>query len=179
LSGQEEDEDQEADGVQAFRDLTSAIARLSARIDRAESTENARLDTLTRQNTAALDAAKRAQEAAGRALKASEAGKWPVALWAAVGASCALLAGVLGGYLIGQSSGWDSGHAAGYASARNEVAAAAWANTPIGRRALALDQIGALTPLTDCTGQGWRTEKQGAKRVCFPGPNATSGWFIP
>ena len=95
----------------------------------------------------ARKAAQDAKEAAQTALQAARASARSVASWAVLGA----LAGVLGaggaGYWIGHASGRENDLADGYRAARDEKAAAAWANTPAGQLALDLDKAGSLSVL--------------------------------
>lgn len=88
--------------------------------------------------------------------------------------------GVFGWYA--HSSGKDSGYQAGYGvgctEAKDEKAAAAWANTPEGRSAYRLAQTGSIEMLTRCNQPGWSVEKG----ACFvnPGPNGKIyGWRLP
>lgn len=88
----------------------------------------------------------------------------------------AILLGVVGGYYVGG----DAGAARGYAAARDEVAAASWANTTNGRFARKLDRDGALQLMRTCAGQNWREIRQQGRRVCFAGDKAgTQGWYLP
>ena len=66
------------------------------------------------------------------------------------------------------------GRAAGLELARDEQAAAAWANTPEGRFAHRLAQGGDLEALVRCSAPGWHLENE----VCFPRPGADGlhGW---
>jgi hypothetical protein len=66
------------------------------------------------------------------------------------------------------------GRARGLEFARDEQAAAAWANTPEGRLAYRLAQGGDLEALARCTAPGWHLEND----VCFPRPGADGlhGW---
>jgi hypothetical protein len=56
------------------------------------------------------------------------------------------------------------------------AATTAWAGTPIGQRALALDQKGALSMLLDCSGSGWKISKDKGRTACFPAQGA--GWYL-
>lgn len=97
-------------------------------------------------------------------------------MYAAIGAASAILLGVIGGYYVGT----DAGTARGYAAARDEVAAASWANTTNGRFARKLDRDGALQLMRTCAGQNWRQTRQDGRRVCFAGDKAgTQGWYLP
>lgn len=87
--------------------------------------------------------------------------------------------GSFGWYMhsAGSSSGYNLGYGAGYNEAKDEKAAAAWANTPEGRLAYRFAQSGELQRLTQCNGKGW-TVKGG---VCYPhqAPEGTYGWKLP
>lgn len=183
-------ETDEADlGVQAFQDMSQAMDRLGATLKNAHAQrmidlrlEGEQSSAAGRAAQAAQDAARIAEKAAQEVLQAAQVEFRSSLLWTALTALLVALAGILVGYFIGHSSGWEDGQAEGYASARDEKAAAAWANTPNGQRAFALDRIGSLDMLTHCSGQGWTIEKQKGGRVCFPMPDghgSTIGWFIP
>lgn len=83
------------------------------------------------------------------------------------------------GYMLGKNAG----NAMGYTEAKDEKAAAAWANTPEGRTAYRFAQSGELMRLTRCSEKGWKIEKG----ICFPHPAKVeetgrllvSGWTIP
>lgn len=91
-----------------------------------------------------------------------------------------LLAGalaVVAGW-IGYSKGEDAGNAFGYAQARDEIAAAAWANTPDGKLAFKLAKSGSLEYLVNCSRPGW--EK--VNGVCYPNAlkgEGVYGWHLP
>lgn len=183
-------ETDEADlGVQAFQDMSRAMDRLGATLKSAHAQrmidlrlEGEQSSDAGRAAQAAEDAARIAEKAAQTALQAAQVEFRSSLLWTALTALLVALAGILVGYFIGHSSGWEDGQAEGYASARDEKAAAAWANTPNGQRAFALDRIGSLDLLVNCSGPGWRTEKQQGRRVCYPGNDSQgsmAGWFVP
>lgn len=67
----------------------------------------------------------------------------------------------------GYSSGFDGGKAAGYEEAKNQVAAANWANTPEGQAAYKLSQKTSLAAIAQCNGGPKWYVKNG---VCFPEP---------
>ena len=85
------------------------------------------------------------------------------------------------GYHLGN----EAGDASGYARARDEVAAASWANTPNGKLARQLDQASTMTipDIAGCPkGNGWHSEKRQGVRYCFAtNANAKSitGWPMP
>ena len=85
------------------------------------------------------------------------------------------------GYYLGD----EAGDASGYARARDEVAAASWANTPNGKLARQLDQASTMTipDIAGCPkGNGWHSEKRQGVRYCFAtNANAKSitGWAMP
>lgn len=82
-------------------------------------------------------------------------------------------------------TGWmafDQGKEAGYGAAikvaRNESAAATWANTPEGQLAYRLALVGSLQQVARCSVPGWKV-KNGA---CLPYPDADGslhGWALP
>jgi hypothetical protein len=76
------------------------------------------------------------------------------------------------------STGIESGTANGYQQAKDEKAAAAWANTPQGQQAYRFSQSGELDKLAKCSGKGWSIEKG----WCFPftvKDDGTYGWRLP
>ena len=83
------------------------------------------------------------------------------------------------GFWLGHRTGRD----AGYAAARDERAAADWANTDSGRLARALDRAdaGTIRRIANCTGQGWRRERKDGQRVCYgySDGKAGAGWIRP
>ena len=84
--------------------------------------------------------------------------------------------GLVGWY--GKDLGYKAGYGAGYTEAKDEKAAAAWANTPEGRTAYRFAQSGELQRLARCNGKGWQTEKG----VCYPHPvpiEGIYGWRLP
>ena len=74
-------------------------------------------------------------------------------------------------------SGYDKGYAAAYVEARDEKAAASWANTPQGKSAYRLAQFGAIDSLTECNLPGWKIQAE----VCYVRPandGFVYGWRI-
>lgn len=83
----------------------------------------------------------------------------------------ALMFGLFGWYVhsTARADGFDSGYATGYSEAKDEKAAAVWANTPEGKIAFKFAQMRELDKLMRCNGRGWETEKQKDGTVyCFP-----------
>ena len=99
--------------------------------------------------------------------------------WTALGAGIAAAAISL---LV---TGWvcfDAGREAGYGAAikvaRNETAAAAWANTPEGQLGYRLALVGSLQQVARCNAPGWKI-RNGA---CLPQADAEGtlhGWVMP
>lgn len=91
--------------------------------------------------------------------------------------TCVVLAG-FGWWMHG--NGVDSGFGLGYSQARNEVAAAAWANTPEGlvayKLARAVGGEADLLHLLKCDNPGWKRQKN----ICYPGAtkDGTYGWHL-
>jgi hypothetical protein len=169
------------DGLAAFDQLNREMAETNRLLRTLQANQKAR-----ETQEAALSAKLQSglQEATGASQNALQAAKAQIRsslLWVALTALLTLLAASGTGYLIGQRVGIEQGQAEGYQSARNEQAAASWANTPAGQRAYALDQLGSLDMLAGCKGEGWKVERQHGQRVCIPyaTPNGTAGWFIP
>lgn len=94
-----------------------------------------------------------------------------------IAVTCVVLAG-FGWWMHG--NGVDSGFGLGYSQARNEVAAAAWANTPEGLAAYKLARaVGGetnLLHLLKCDNPGWVREK----KFCYPlaAKDGTYGWRV-
>lgn len=84
-------------------------------------------------------------------------------------------------YSQARNAGFQAGLAAGYTEAKDEKAAAAWANTPDGQLAYKFAQAGDLRNVAHCLGNGWSIRNG----VCYPfaaqenGKNMTYGWSIP
>jgi hypothetical protein len=75
------------------------------------------------------------------------------------------------------AAGYESGYAAAYEQAKDEKAAAAWANTPEGRKAWQLARAGDIARLIDCNQPGWFTQDG----VCFVGRSPDKmiyGWRV-
>lgn len=80
----------------------------------------------------------------------------------------------------GHTDGFNSGYGVGYKEAKDEKAAAAWANTPEGQLAYRFSLSGELPKLAHCLNPGWKIEKGN----CFPMPdtkdkNSVTGWRMP
>jgi hypothetical protein len=101
--------------------------------------------------------------------------------WASACIATAFLCLSLFGWYMhssGKDSGYQAGYGAGYMEAKDEKAAAAWANTPEGRLAYRFAQTGELPQLARCNGKGWQIKKN----VCYPHPvpdEGTYGWRLP
>ena len=126
----------------------------------------------------AADSMKRNSELAVKNAKAAGAIATKSAVhWIIFGVVLAGLLSVSSGW-IGYSKGKDAGSSFGYVQARNEIAAAAWANTPEGKLAYQLAKAGSLEYLVHCSRPGWKKDGN----VCFgyaPKNEGTYGWFIP
>ena len=96
--------------------------------------------------------------------------------WAGGAVAAAFLSlGLLGWTAF--TKGVEAGRAEGYDRAKDEKAAAAWANTPQGQSAYRLAQGGDLNMLADCNGDGWKIQKN----ICFPFSDShqlTRGWHL-
>lgn len=169
------------DGLAAFEQLNRTMAetnRLLSRVQSSQNERNRQENTLSAELQAAL---KQATGASQKALQASKTEIRSAQLWTALTAFLIVLVAFGGGYLFGHRAGTEQGQAEGYRVARDEQAAASWANTPAGRRAYALEQLGSLDLVSQCMGHDWQITTQTGKRVCFPqaGQNGMAGWYIP
>ena len=100
--------------------------------------------------------------------------------WAAGCIAVAFLCfGLFGWHMHSEGrSGYSLGYGTGYNEAKDEKAAAAWANTPEGRLAYRFAQSGELQRLARCSGKGWKVEKG----TCYPHPvpnEGVYGWRLP
>lgn len=78
---------------------------------------------------------------------------------------------------LAYTGGVDKGKATGYEQAREEKAAASWANTPQGKQAYHLAQGGSLDALVKCDRPGWEQQKGS----CFPkkaSDGKVYGWYL-
>ncbi|TCP82179.1 hypothetical protein C8J42_1237 [Sphingomonas sp. PP-CE-1A-559] len=149
--------------------LAEAGEALRRRID-ADSAANAALN-----DRLAADAAdRRAHE-----LRRRRWDRW----WNGALAGFALLVPVALGY--GYHLGNGAGEASGYARARDEVAAANWANTANGKLARRIDQASEQTipAIAACPkNHGWKREKRDGAYWCFganPDRKSYNGWLLP
>ena len=78
----------------------------------------------------------------------------------------------------GAKSGYDAGYGAGYTEAKDEKAAAAWANTPQGKSAYLLAQTGSLDALVNCNQPGWSRSKNFCYVQAAP-DKKIYGWVLP
>jgi hypothetical protein len=176
------DEHELDDGLAAFDQLGREMAetnRLLRAVRSDQATRNQQEHDLSAEMRAAL---KQATGASQKALQASQTEIRSSLLWSGLTALLIVLVAFGGGYFFGQRAGWDTGHADGYQKARNQEAAASWANTPAGQRAYGLDQLGSLDLVSQCMGHDWQRSIQDGKRVCFPQVDAKgnmAGWYIP
>lgn len=101
--------------------------------------------------------------------------------WATGCIAVAFVALALFGWYLHQTglvSGYSTGYGEGYREAKDEKAAAAWANTPEGQMAYKFAQTGELQRLARCQGEGW-TINNGA---CYPYTAKNKlqhGWNLP
>lgn len=103
--------------------------------------------------------------------------------WNGALAGFALLVPLSLGY--GYHLGNGAGEAEGYARARDETAAASWANTANGKLARRIDQASEQTipAIAACPkDHGWKREKRDGAYWCFganPDAKTYSGWLLP
>lgn len=175
-------ESYEAEGIEAFDRLTTAVNGLGSRLSALEAGLGSKVVRAEETASTASLAAANAMSAAEHAEATARAGARTVAAWAVLGAVAGVLVAGGVGYWLGHASGREGGLAEGYRATRNEQAAASWANTPSGRLAFALDRAGGLSVVTACNTAGWWTESREGRRYCFVGPapdRKTYGWPLP
>jgi hypothetical protein len=102
-------------------------------------------------------------------------------------AACALIIALTFGgatwyaHDYGTKAGYSLGYGMGYQEAKDEKAAAAWANTPEGEMAYLFAQSGELQRLAQCSRDGWKIQNG----ICYPfshtenGKDMVRGWRIP
>lgn len=157
--------------------IDAAPAKLNASMEqfasRATTIANAEVQRLAAETTNEI--AKAVSTASQKVAKdVAGASRWRWMLAASVGLSITF-------FFIGYTSfraGQTAGHQAGLMEARDEKAAANWANTPQGRYAKVLMNSPDLEALRNCSRPGWYTKKG----VCFAGqvPNSgIYGWKLP
>lgn len=101
--------------------------------------------------------------------------------WAAGCLAVAFVAFASFGYYLydkAYTSGVNSGYAIGYKEAKDEKAAAAWANTPEGKVAYKLAQTGFINNFARCDKPGWYIDK----KSCFvktAEDGKIYGWLLP
>lgn len=170
------------DGLAAFDRLGREMAatnRLLRAVQSNQATRNQQEQALSAEMQ---DALRQATEASQKALQASQTEIRSSILWMGLTAFLIVLGASGGGYVFGQWSGRTIGQAEGYRQARNQEAAASWANTPAGQRAYGLDRQGNLDLLTLCRGNGWTMERRKDGTVCFPNADPkgnVTGWYLP
>jgi hypothetical protein len=91
------------------------------------------------------------------------------------------LGGFTGVWMTANDAGYRTGYAEGLQSNFDAKERAAWANTKEGREAYLLGLTVSIQTLATCGNPGWKVEKQGANRVCFPheAVDGLHGWAIP
>jgi hypothetical protein len=94
-------------------------------------------------------------------------------------AGCCAVIGALTLYVHGASydAGYQRGYAGGYGEARDEKAAAAWANTPQGKAAYRFAQQGGIDNLIKCDRPGWKVE-DGVCYVRATADGSIYGWRV-
>lgn len=164
--------------TQAFDDL---VAKLTTALNADANARNAATRVTTARLESALTAATDRQtqfldqvttaENARQSLTKRLAGTW-----VAGGASIALLVLLAGS--LGYWQGGRVGQAEGYADARDEIAAASWANTTSGKLGRQLDMMNPtlFNKMVDCDGTTWDKQRVNGRKACLPGPGSEGWW---
>jgi hypothetical protein len=172
----------EHERVEAFNRMTCAMDRLGSILATVDERQQGRRFREDQEASTVLLAASEAKAAAQAAHHLAAARARSLAAWVAGGVLAGVLVAGGAGYWIGHVSGRESGLAEGYQAARNEQAAATWANTPSGKLAFAMDRAGSLSMVEDCTNHGWKVEIRNGQRMCLVQPasdGSTYGWVLP
>lgn len=147
---------------------SDAELRLNTVAESAAETIGEAVDTLTRAGHTAADEAAR---------RASRLTAWPAVALTVLLSATALCTTFVGGVYYGASVRQDQ--------SENHDALAAWALTPAGREAYALDQAntaaGGIRMFTECNLPGWRILERKGQRLCMPYPKehtGLSGWLL-
>jgi hypothetical protein len=80
-------------------------------------------------------------------------------------------------FRAGVKVGESAGRLDGYSKARDEKAAADWANTAEGKLGRSLADAGSLHDLAACSGRGWKVKEHACVPKCEKG--TVDGWRIP
>lgn len=165
----------QAEGLKVFRDLQNSLKEAQTAFTTLAFEQKSQCSTIV----------EAAETASRMAVEASEAFAVSKPRLMALTALCAFLlasGGWLGGYWLGRHDGWQAGHIRGVQESLAVNAAASWANTPSGKMARRLDEIGNLQPLASCNIPGFSIQK-GEKdiRWCVTaGPDRQfHGWALP
>lgn len=149
---------------------TESLAHVKAVADATikASVETAKVDMAKAMATAATEVANSAS--------AKQMWRWASACLAIAFSGVALFGWYM--HSNGIDAGFKAGHAQGYSEAKDEKAAAAWANTPEGRAAYQLAQSGSISKLLRCDQPGWYVEKN-ACYVKQANDGNIYGWRLP
>ena len=122
----------------------------------------------------AKSVAQTAHDIAGRVASASRAKWFLIGVVVAAGVFVSMSAAM---FRVGVNSGKKAGRLDGYESARDEKAAAAWANTPEGQRGYELAKMGGLRELATCSGK--ILVRKGDACFVKVGKESIFGWKVP
>ena len=81
-------------------------------------------------------------------------------------------------HTMGRQDGYSLGYGIGHQVARNEIAAAAWANTLDGKLAFQLATSTRISDFVNCIGPGWQVKNGICYPFASPDGNVT-GWRLP
>jgi hypothetical protein len=160
-----------------YEQIPAKIAKASAEVtDNARAAAEVELKAAAARTRAELakSVAQTAHDIAGRVASASRS-KW---FTIGVVLACGTFLGIsISMFRLGVTVGDSSGRQYGYAKARDEKAAADWANTAEGKLAHSLADAGSLHDLAACSGKGWKEKDHACVPRCERG--SVDGWSIP
>lgn len=160
-----------------YEQIPAKIAKASAEVtDNARAAAEAELKAAAARTRAELakSVAQTAHDIAGRVASVSRS-KW---FTIGVVLACGTFLGIsISMFRLGVTVGDSAGRRDGYSKAREEKAAADWANTAEGKLAHRLADAGSLHDLADCSGKGWRRREASCVPKCEKG--SVDGWKLP
>jgi hypothetical protein len=121
----------------------------------------------------AKSVAQTAHDIAGRVASATRSKWFLIGVAVACGAFLGIGASM---FRVGVKVGESSGRQDGYSKARDEKAAADWANTSEGKLAHSLADAGSLHDLASCSGKGWKRKTGSCVPKCEKG--TVDGWRL-
>ena len=167
--------DARAEGKKLFTDLQASLKDAQSTFTGLAAEQKQQCQTIK-------DAAEKASRTAIEASEAFAASKPRLMIWTALCAVMLVFGGWLAAYWVGRHDGWAAGQVNGRQEALTDNAAVSWANTPSGKMAQRLDNLGNLQPLATCNIPGFSIQKgeKGIRWCVVAGTDRQfHGWSLP